>query len=88
MWGRPAKITPVTRLRLLGPARDAAGVASDEFPGSSVSEVLDQARIRYGADFAALLDVSQIWVNGDRAPRHSDVGPDDEIAVLPPVSGG
>jgi molybdopterin converting factor small subunit len=78
----------VARLRLLGPARDAAGVASDEFPGSSVTEVLDQARIRYGADFGALLSFSQIWVNGERILADSRVGPDDEIAVLPPVSGG
>ena len=78
----------MTRLRLLGPARDVAGVTSDEFPGSSVSEVLDQARVRYGADFAALLDVSQVWLNGDRVRGDSNVGRDDEIAVLPPVSGG
>jgi molybdopterin synthase sulfur carrier subunit len=78
----------VPRLRLLGPARDAAGVASDDVPGSSVTEVLRHARLRYGDDFGALLEVSQVWLNGEPVPTETHVGPDDEIAVLPPVSGG
>ena len=78
----------MARLRLLGPARDAAGVSSDDFPGSNVDEVLHHACLRYGDGFAAVLEVSQIWVNGERAPAQTPVGPDDEVAVLPPVSGG
>jgi molybdopterin converting factor small subunit len=76
------------QIRLLGPARDAAGVATDEVPGSSVAEVLLAARLRYGEDFAALLEVSQVWLNGEPASVETSVGADDEIAVLPPVSGG
>jgi molybdopterin converting factor small subunit len=78
----------VARLRLLGPARDAAGRASDDVPGTDVTEVLRQARRRYGERFGAILDVSQVWLNGESVDLKTPVGPEDEIAVLPPVSGG
>jgi len=31
---------------------------------------------------------SAIWVNGEPADGSSKVEPDDEVAVVPPVSGG
>lgn len=78
----------MTRLLLLGPAREAAGVRHDEFDGSTVGEVLQQAVVRYGDDFARILSVSQVWVNGESATQADSVRPYDEIEVLPPVSGG
>jgi molybdopterin converting factor small subunit len=35
-----------------------------------------------------VLKVSKIWVNGEPSSREQAVGPQDEVAVLPPVSGG
>lgn len=78
----------MTRLLLLGPAREAAGVRHDEFPGGTVQEVLDAAVARYGPDFAELLKKSQVWRNGEVAELDDAVDPQDEVAVLPPVSGG
>jgi molybdopterin converting factor small subunit len=78
----------VTRLLLLGPAREAAGVSHDEFDGDTVGVVLQGAVKRYGADFERILAVSQIWLNGNVAEPLDQVGPDDEVAVLPPISGG
>jgi molybdopterin converting factor small subunit len=78
----------MTRLLLLGPAREAAGVRHDEIEGATVGEVLEHAVARYGADFARVLAVSQVWVNGDVAAFADAVTPHDEIEVLPPVSGG
>jgi molybdopterin converting factor small subunit len=78
----------VTRLLLLGPAREAAGIREDEIDGATVGEVLDKAVARYGTDFERILAVSQVWVNGDVATAADAVEPYDEIAVLPPVSGG
>jgi sulfur-carrier protein len=72
----------------MGPARDAAGVASADVPGASVGEVLHHARLRYGEAFASLLAVSQVCVNGEPVAPDTRVGADDEVAVLPPVSGG
>lgn len=78
----------MTRLLLLGPAREAAGVRQDEIDGATVGEVLEKAVALYGPDFARILSVSQIWVNGDVATTTDAVKPYDEIEILPPVSGG
>ena len=78
----------MTRLLLLGPAREAAGVRQDEIDGATVGEVLEKAVARYGSDLARVLAVSQVWVNGDAADAADVVEPYDEVAVLPPVSGG
>ena len=51
-------------------------------------EVLEQACERYGHDFAGLLETCQVWRNGEPTAPNAPVGDDDEIAVLPPVSGG
>lgn len=78
----------MTQLLLLGPAREAAGVRRDEVPGATVGEVLDAAVARYGTAFADVLARSRVWRNGEEAGRDDVVGPHDEVAVLPPVSGG
>ena len=56
--------------------------------GATVREVLDAAGDRYGAAFREVLPTCRIWLNGDDVDLDSAVGPDDEVAVLPPVSGG
>ena len=45
---------------------------------------------RYGTEFAAVLTRSRVWINGDDAPdgAATELHEGDEIAVLPPVSGG
>jgi molybdopterin synthase sulfur carrier subunit len=78
----------VAVLRLFAGAREAAGTGRDEVPGTTVSEVLEAARARYGADFADLLDHCQIWCNGEPCALDATVDDADEVAVLPPVSGG
>jgi molybdopterin converting factor small subunit len=78
----------VSRLRLFAAAREAAGTANDEFPAATVGELLDQARERYGDTFAAVLERCRVWVNGEPCQPADAVGPTDEVAVLPPVSGG
>jgi len=46
------------------------------------------ASVRYGQRFVDVLPTCRIWVNGDDADESTPVGDNDEIAVLPPVSGG
>ena len=75
-------------LRLFASARDAAGTGRDIVPGSTVGAVLDEARRRYGTTFATVLASANVWVNGEPATDADLVGADDEVAVLPPVSGG
>jgi molybdopterin converting factor small subunit len=50
--------------------------------------VLAGARARYGDGFSALLPACRVWVNGEPAHGDDPVGEGDEVAVLPPVSGG
>lgn len=75
-------------VRLFASARDAAGTARDTLPGATVGEVLAAARSRYGEPFSTVLAGSRVWLNGEAAGEDEPVQERDEIAVLPPVSGG
>ena len=56
--------------------------------GSTVREILDGAVARYGDEFDAVLRTCRVWVNGEAADVTMAVSSSDEVAVLPPVSGG
>lgn len=86
--GTGTTIDGMAIIRLFAVARDAAGTGRDALPGDTVNDVLAAARERYGAEFAAVLDTCKIWVNGEPADPADHVGDADELAVLPPVSGG
>lgn len=75
-------------LRLFASAREAAGIGRDTVPGSTVAEVLAEAARRYGPNFAQVVAKSRVWCNGEPATSDTIVGEFDEVAVLPPVSGG
>ena len=75
-------------LRLFASAREAAGTGSEVVEGSTVGDVLDRAIERYGPEFASVLATCRVWLNGDAADRTTPVSASDEVAVLPPVSGG
>jgi len=78
----------VAVLRLFASAREAAGTNTDTIEGATVGAVLDAACARYGAAFTELLPRCKVWRNGEPAERHEPVVAADEVAVLPPVSGG
>jgi molybdopterin converting factor small subunit len=78
----------VVVLRLFAAAREAAGTGRDALPGATVGEVLVAARSRYGAAFSDVLDTAKVWRNGEPCNDEDAVDDGDEVAVLPPVSGG
>ena len=80
----------MSRLVLFARAREAAGRKSDEIDASTLGELLERAVAGYGAEFGAVLEISRVWVNGIEPTDglNTPVGPNDEVAVLPPVSGG
>ena len=75
-------------LRLFAAAREAAGTGRVTIEGTTVAEVLAAATGRFGAAFAEVLPTCRVWVNGEPAGDTSAVHEGDEVAVLPPVSGG
>ena len=68
--------------------RVAAGTGRTEIDGDTVGEVVDNACTRFGPGFTALVQSCRVWRNGEPALHTDEVGPDDEVAILPPVSGG
>lgn len=75
-------------LRLFASAREAAGTGRDIVDGTTVGAVLAEASRRYGDDFTGVLAGCGVWCNGEPASVADPVDDDDEVAVLPPVSGG
>ena len=75
-------------LLLFGPARTAADASCVHISGRTVAEVLHIAEARYGRPFVDIVAESRIWVNGEAAQRDTQVADADEVAILPPVSGG
>ncbi len=78
----------MAKVRLFASARDAAGTGSDVIDGATVAEVLRAAEERYGDRFRDVLTTCRVWVNGDDATPDTAIESNDELAVLPPVSGG
>jgi molybdopterin synthase sulfur carrier subunit len=78
----------VPTVLFFGPARDAVGAPSATIAGSSVAEVVAAAVDRFGDRLADLLPTCRLWLNGEPAGEEAIVRDDDEMAVLPPVSGG
>ena len=68
--------------------RESAGTTSADFAGDTVAEVIAKAVSAFGSDFERGLETAKVWVNGDPAEGSTPVIGTDEIALIPPVSGG
>ncbi len=75
-------------LRLFAGLRDHAGTARIELEGSTVDEVVGAAIDHFGPGFAASVPRARVWLNGEEAGGSEAVQASDEIALIPPVSGG
>jgi molybdopterin converting factor small subunit len=78
----------VARLLLFASAREAAGRSRDTIEGATVADVLAAAQRRFGPSFSAVLGTCTVWLNGEECEPDAPVADTDEVAVLPPVSGG
>jgi MoaD family protein len=81
------------RLLMFATAREAAGRARDDFDltdAATVEQLLATATGRYGEEFSAVLGRARVWVNGEDPTLGptTELHDGDEVAVLPPVSGG
>jgi molybdopterin converting factor subunit 1 len=78
------------KVLLFGAAADRAGVRETELPlddGITLAELWPMLAERH-PDLAPMRDTLAFAVNGEYARGDAGVSPGDEVAVLPPVSGG
>ncbi len=75
-------------LRLFASVREAAGERLVTIDGATVGEVVDAACEKFGDHFRSLVPTCKTWVNGEPAEMSTPITADDEVAILPPVSGG
>ncbi|MEZ5174781.1 MAG: MoaD/ThiS family protein [Acidimicrobiia bacterium] len=78
----------MARLRLFANLRESAGTDSVDIPASTVAELLDEACNRFGSRFASGIESAGVWVNGEQASISAAIAEADEVALIPPVSGG
>jgi molybdopterin converting factor subunit 1 len=78
------------KVLLFGAAADRAGTRETELPvddGVTLAEIWPLLAGRH-PDLAPMRDTLAFAVNGEYARGDARVSPGDEVAVLPPVSGG
>jgi sulfur-carrier protein len=76
------------QVRLFAALREMAGAGRAPVEGRTVGEVADAVSATHGERFAAIVAASSFVVNGERADRSTPVADGDEVAILPPMSGG
>lgn len=75
-------------LKLFASAREAVGVSSLNIEATTVEELLQAAINTYGDALKQVLEISRVWLNGEPADLGATISSGDEVAILPPVSGG
>ena len=78
----------VVKVRLFAALRELAGASEVEAEGDTVGEVIEVLSARFGERFSKVVEVGSAVVGGERAARETALGDGEEVALLPPVSGG
>ena len=81
-------MTPTVHVRLFAALREEAGASTLDVEASTPAEVEASLARRFGERFARIASAGQVVVNGERATRDTPLADGDEVALLPPVSGG
>ncbi|MBA3728160.1 MAG: MoaD/ThiS family protein [Actinobacteria bacterium] len=76
------------RILLFASLREIAGTDALESSAVSVGDLIEELTARLGPEFARILRAGAIVVNGSTAGPDQALSPDDEVGLLPPVSGG
>jgi molybdopterin converting factor subunit 1 len=78
------------KVLLFGAAADQAGTRQTELPvdnGATLGDLWSALADQH-PDLTPMRDILAFAVNGEYARAEDKVSPGDEVAVLPPVSGG
>lgn len=78
----------LVRVRLFAALRELAGAQEVQAHGESVGAVVEALSDRFGDRFAAVAKVGSVVVDGERAGPETPLTGVEEVALLPPVSGG
>lgn len=78
----------VVKVRLFAALRELAGSGEVEAEGATVGEVVDVLAARFGERFERIARVGSIVVDGERASLDTALDGGEQVALLPPVSGG
>jgi molybdopterin synthase sulfur carrier subunit len=77
------------RVRLFAALREKAGASwLEDHQAPDVDTLLRSLGRRFGPEFERVARAGAAVVNGEPAPMDAALGPDDEVTLLPPVSGG
>jgi len=76
------------RVRLFAALREIAGASEVEASGATVGDLVTALSEDYGERFAKVARAGSVVVDGERVPADRALADGDEVALLPPVSGG
>jgi sulfur-carrier protein len=79
---------PRVTVRLFAALRELAGSSRVEAEGANVGEVVQALSARYGERFEGIARMGSVVVGGERADPATPLTEGQEVALLPPVSGG
>ena len=75
-------------VRLFAALRELAGANRVDAEGATVGEVVDALTARFGDRFGSITRAGSVVVDGERARLDTPLSGGEEVALLPPVSGG
>jgi molybdopterin synthase sulfur carrier subunit len=78
----------VVKVRLFAALRDLAGSSEVEAEGGTVGEVVEALAARFGERFERVARAGSVVVDGERASGDASLSGGEQVALLPPVSGG
>ena len=75
-------------VRLFAALRELAGSARVEADGETVGDLVGALSERFGERFGTVVAAGSVVVDGERADPSDALAEGQEVALLPPVSGG
>ncbi|HEX9376217.1 MAG TPA: MoaD/ThiS family protein [Actinomycetota bacterium] len=78
----------MARVRLFAALREIAGESRLDVDGATVDDVVRALGEKLGARFEEIARAGSVVVDGERAGFDRDLSGVEEVAFLPPVSGG
>lgn len=76
------------QVRLFAVLREIAGSSTVEADGATVEELVQQLCDRFGERFTSVVERSSVVLDGERVSLETAITGVEELAILPPVSGG